>query len=81
MAAFDVSGKRVVITGAASGIDPLHDGGVAYAKKLREAGVPIEHIDYQGHIHGFWTATGRFDIAAKAHATACAALRRAFGTL
>jgi acetyl esterase len=60
--------------------DPLHDDGVAYAEKLRKAGVPTEYINYQGHIHGFWTATGRFDIAAKAHTKAIAALRRAFST-
>jgi acetyl esterase len=60
--------------------DPLHDEGVAYAKKRQAAGVPTEYINYQGHIHGFRTATRRFDISAKTHATACAALRRTFGT-
>ncbi len=60
--------------------DPLLDDGVAYAARLRDAGVPTEYINYEGHIHGFWTATGRFDIATEAHATACAALRKAFGT-
>ena len=60
--------------------DPLFDDGRAYAEKLDAAGVPIEYLNHEGHIHGFWTATRRMDIAAEAHATACAALRKAFGT-
>jgi hypothetical protein len=42
--------------------------------------VPTEYLNYEGFIHDFWVATARFDIAAEAQATACAALRRAFGT-
>ncbi len=60
--------------------DPLLDDGRLYAEKLRAAGVPTDWRNYEGHIHGFWTATGSFDVAAEAHATACAALRQAFGT-
>jgi acetyl esterase len=60
--------------------DPLRDDGAAYAKKLSAAGVPTEYLNYEGFIHDFWVATARFDIAAEAQATACAALRRAFGT-
>ena len=59
--------------------DPLHDEGVAHAQKLMAAGVPTEHVDFEGQVHGFWTATGRFDAATKAHDKAATALRRAFG--
>lgn len=33
--------------------DPLHDEGAAYAEKLRAAGIPVEHRNYEGFIHGF----------------------------
>ena len=58
--------------------DLLVGEGRAYAEKLAAAGVPAEYVEYEGQIHGFWTATARMDAATEAHAKASAALRRAF---
>lgn len=36
-----------------AGFDPLHDDGVAYADKLRAAGVPVQFTSLPDQIHGF----------------------------
>jgi acetyl esterase len=36
-----------------AGFDPLRDEGDAYAQKLREAGVRVDHSCYGGMVHGF----------------------------
>lgn len=65
---------------AVAGYDPLHDEGVAYAAKLRAAGVTARLADYPTMIHDFFKM-GRFIHAvAGAHADAIAALREAFQT-
>jgi acetyl esterase len=40
--------------------DPLRDEGDAYAERLREAGVPVQHACYAGQIHGFFSMGGVF---------------------
>ena len=39
-------------------IDPLRDDSVEYARRLEQAGVPVELRVYQGMFHGFWRAAG-----------------------
>ena len=38
-----------------AGFDPLRDEGAAYAETFREAGVPVEHRNYDDVVHGFFT--------------------------
>jgi len=40
---------------ATASLDPLHDGGLAFAKKLAAAGVPVDYYEAAGNIHGFAT--------------------------
>lgn len=46
--------------------DVLRDDGIAYAERLKEAGVPVEHIQYDGQIHGFFWMPAIMDDAARA---------------
>lgn len=61
-----------------AGFDPLRDEGFAYAAKLREAGVTVDHIDYGGMIHGFITMGGVIATTQRAIDGAAAALKQAF---
>ena len=61
--------------------DPLCDEGEAYAARLREAGVPVEHHRYDGLIHGFFGLSAAFDAARDAVGLVGTALQRSFGTL
>lgn len=63
----------LVVTGEA---DVLRDEGEAYANKLREAGVPVTAVRYQGIIHDFVM----LDALRETHA-AEAAITQAIGTL
>lgn len=74
--AADVRGlaPAMVIT---AGCDPLHAQGERYVRKLRAAGVDVEHVDYPGMVHGFFQLPGLVDDGADAVRRAGAALRAA----
>ncbi|WP_416896508.1 MAG: alpha/beta hydrolase [Minwuia sp.] len=61
-----------------AGYDPLRDEGVAYAGKLREAGVHVDLIEYPSVVHGFMRMLKPVAMAQVALDDAAAALRRAF---
>lgn len=43
------------------GFDPLRDEGIEYADRLRDAGVDVEHTNYESMIHGFLNMEGIVD--------------------
>jgi acetyl esterase len=58
--------------------DPLVDEGLAYADRLRMAGVAVDLEIYQGVVHEFIKMGRALPQAAQAHADAARALRQAF---
>jgi len=59
--------------------DPIRDQGEEYARRLQEAGVPMEFKRYDGVIHAFFHMFGAMDAGKEAIADAGNALRRALG--
>jgi acetyl esterase len=59
--------------------DPLRDEGDAYAERLREAGVPINHERFDGLIHGVLRMPNVIPRASELLDRSLAALRSAFG--
>ena len=56
MRAKDLAGQppTMVVT---AGFDPLRDEGLAYAERLRAAGVDVVYREYPGQIHAFVSLT------------------------
>lgn len=75
--ATDLSGLPPAIVGVA-GYDPLYSEGLAYAEKLKAAGVPVELHDYPSLIHGFYSMGVESDAVKQAVADSCRALREHF---
>jgi acetyl esterase len=59
--------------------DPLRDEGEAYAKKLKDAGVPVELRRFDGVIHGFFSMGDMIAKGKTAVQLASDALRKAYG--
>lgn len=73
----DLSGlpPALIIT---AGFDPLVDDCLAYADRLRSAGVPVEYRCFDGMIHGFLALGKLFEMADVAIGVAARALASAF---
>lgn len=65
----------VVVT---AGFDPLRDQGNAYAVRLSEAGVEVDHAEFETMFHGFVSMDAAIDVASEAQDRVAAALRDAF---
>jgi acetyl esterase len=60
--------------------DPLRDEGELYAARLADAGVPVELIRWDGHVHGCQSMAALIpDEVAVYHTAMTGALRQAFG--
>ena len=72
----DVSGlpPAYIVT---AGFDPLREEGIAYAEKLKRAGVAVMQVDYPTMIHGFFSMQGLIPMASEAIAAAAHAVRDA----
>jgi acetyl esterase len=60
--------------------DPVRDEGELYTTRLREAGVPVELVCWDGMVHGFVGMAGVIERGKDALAMAAVALRSAFGS-
>lgn len=60
-----------------AGFDPLRDEGLAYARRLAQAGNTVDYVEYGGMVHGFIGMGGVVATANRAIAAAGAALRQA----
>jgi acetyl esterase len=72
----DVSGAAPALVVVCE-YDPLRDAGMAYAERLRAAGVPVRLTEYEGMIHGFFALGSVIDRADTVLDESAAALREA----
>ncbi len=77
MLADDLEGVAPAWVGVAE-VDPLADEDIAYADRLRMAGVPVDLEIYRGVTHDFIKMGRALPEARKAHAAIGQALRHAF---
>ena len=70
----DLAPAEVIV----AGYDPLRDEGIAYARRLIEAGNSVCVTNYEGMLHGFLSMAGAVDDGKRATAQIAAALQDAF---
>jgi acetyl esterase len=72
----DVSGlpPAYIVT---AGFDPLRDEAIAYADRLKQAGVTVNNVDYPTMIHGFFSMQGLIPLSIEAIGAAARAVRDA----
>ena len=71
----DVSGVAPAIV-LVAGFDPLRDEGIAYAERLRKAGVRVDLRCEDSLIHGWWSITGVVEAAHRSVTRVAGAIRR-----
>ena len=77
MLAPDLKGVAPAIVIAAE-CDVLHDEGLAYAERLKGAGVAVEYKRYAGMIHAFFGMMPAVDDAMNAQRAVWAAFKQVF---
>jgi acetyl esterase len=60
-----------------AGLDLLREEDVAYAEKLKQAGVAVTLVDYPTMIHGFFAMSGVIPLASEAITAAARAVKQA----